>query len=143
MATDVQFQDEDIPFQDVDTLWVDHALQSVAYGVQVPDITESPESWQTWFDALGIVPAVSGDINWGALVVEEACYSPVRRLAEGSKTLTVVKNKYGTGTGGTVFAYIRGSTTEFTWNNATPTWQLYTVPIFCTWTYVQLKVDII
>jgi hypothetical protein len=66
--------------------------------------------------------------------------SDVKELPEGWKTLTVEKNRYGSGYAGYVNVWIRGSTSTFSWDDGSPSWDLYTSPVYTDWTYAQLKV---
>jgi len=84
---------------------------------------------------------VDGDANWGKAHVEESvpCYGSVVDTGDASeKKFTVIRDKYGTGSGN-VTIYIRGDTSSFAQHDVSPEWAVYNAPIVRTWQYVQLK----
>jgi len=101
-----------------------------------------PVTWQVWKDSLGAPPSMVGDINWGATYfdVGEYLYSNIQFLGSPAtqRLFTLLTNKYDTGRG-FAEAYIRGSETPFSVLDLSPAWELYTVPIFNTWSYVQVR----
>ena len=99
--------------------------------------------WQTEDGDNVITSPRAGDLkDWGRMLIYPGTsnVSSVKSLPSGWKTLTVEKNRYGT-CSGFVNVYIRGSSTEFDWDASSPTWTLYTVPVYTDWNYSQLKVE--
>ena len=86
--------------------------------------------------------AVTGDPNYGCLVIGEECYGPVVDLGTAlSRQYTITKDKYDTGHG-EVTLYIRGSADPFAWDDESPSWEEYTTTITRSWRYVQLRIGV-
>jgi hypothetical protein len=102
---------------------------------------EDLRSWQTWHLVDGAT--ISGDSDWGELKVGsmggEYAVSEVVELPDASDHLiTLTENAYGSGSGGSKIS-IRGQAGSFLWDDGSPSWEEYTVPIIRAWKYVQLK----
>jgi hypothetical protein len=95
-------------------------------------------TWQEWRHSDGSVATNSGD--FGALTVNQDCFSPVVQMPSGSKLITLYKDKYATGSG-TVHVYVRGDTSTFAWDAGSPSWTEYTTAITQSWTYIQMKLS--
>jgi hypothetical protein len=57
---------------------------------------------------------------------------------EDSRTITLTKDKYGSGAG-TGTLQIRGRDTAFTQDAAAPDWENYTIPVQKTWQFIQVR----
>lgn len=112
-----------------------------AFGEENPTQGEERVAWPTWSDGAGGAVEVQGDANWGKLRLTsgEQGRSQVYFLGmEVSYTLTLMRNRYGTGSGVAALE-IRGDTAPFAQDAALPAWESYTAPILRSWNYVQVR----
>ena len=119
------------------------ALTGYAFGEQSPNQGEGAESWATWSDGDGGLPVITGDADWGKIELGEndVGHSAVKDLGSGlSRTLTVTRDRYGTGSGN-INTYIRGQAGTFLQDAASPSWAAYSNPIVEAWQYVQIKIE--
>jgi len=113
----------------------------LAFGEENPTNGEIAITWQTFSDGAAGIPTISGDSNWGkmALLPEEEGRSRVYNFGNSSdRTYSLVENLYGTGSG-THELQIRGSTSIFAQDDASPAWEDYTSPILRNWQWVQVR----
>jgi hypothetical protein len=92
---------------------------------------------------VGVPGIVEGDADWGKMEVSEGSPlygSIVDTQTISAKRITVLKNKYGIGSGN-VLVYIRGSASVFSQFDITPAWSLYSTVVTQAWRYVQLKME--
>jgi len=118
-------------------------LDGIAWGEQSPAGTEEAVTWQRWRVAGGNPIQVSGNLDWGAAMVASGtpCLGEVIDTGDTtSKTFTVTRDKYSSGSG-SVTIYIRGSATTFAYDAASPSWAAYSGPTTQTWRHVQLKME--
>ena len=102
---------------------------------------ETPRSWQFWETAPATVIDVTGDADWGKAEVWDGTPALGDVIDTGdtdTKTFTVTRDKYGTGSG-SVTIYIRGDTSVFGQHDGSPSWAEYTAPTVQSWRYVQLR----
>lgn len=112
-----------------------------AYGEESPTNGETPVGWSTWSDGAGGSPNIAGDPKWGQLVLEsgEEARSPVLQYANfDSREYTINRDLYGTGSG-SVIIEIRGSTTQFSQDDVSPSWTTYSGATTQSWQYVQVR----
>jgi len=114
----------------------------LAFGEENPTHGETPVSWQTWKDAVGVLPVIIGDSDWGQLELEfgeegrSSVYDLVNYL---NKKFTLILNRYQSGQG-TAVLQIRGSATSFTQNDNVVEWITYTEEYHASWRYVQVRI---
>lgn len=118
-----------------------HLQDGVWWGEQFP--VEQPVTWQRWESAAGVPLTTTGDTNWGKAEVFDGTPIVGHVVDTGdslSKTFTVTRDKYGTGSGNVTIS-IRGSATSFGQHDGSPAWSTYTTPTTQTWRYVQVKLE--
>jgi hypothetical protein len=113
----------------------------VWWGEQFP--VEQPVTWQRWESAPGVPLTTTGDSAWGKAVVEDG--TPIVGHVvdtgdESTKTFTVTRDKYGTGSGNITIS-IRGSNALFGQHDGSPSWATYSGPTSQAWRYVQIKME--
>ena len=117
-------------------------LGEYAFGEQNPLAGEYPRSWQTWSDGAASVPTIIGDVNWGQVELgagEEARSAVYDLGTDNNRMLTIEENRYGSGSGSATLQ-IRGDVNPFVQDSGEPpNWETYTVPIYKTWRYVQVR----
>jgi hypothetical protein len=112
------------------------------FGEQNPVFGEIPVSWQTWSDGVSGTPSVSGDSDWGQLVLDylEEGRSQVYFLGvSGSRVFDMTEDLYESGQCNATLQ-IRGSLTSFNQNDVSPSWITYTGPYNANWLYVQVRI---
>jgi hypothetical protein len=115
-----------------------------AFGAQTPTMGETAVSWQTWDDGAGGAPTTVGDTDWGKLKLDldpgKEGRSAVYDMGSAvSRTFNLTENRYGSGLGAAV-QQIRGDTSVFTQDAASPIWQTYSGAFSATWRYVQVRI---
>jgi hypothetical protein len=117
----------------------------LAFGEQSPTNGEGPVSWQTFSDGVGGVPTVIGDQNWGKmeLNITEEGKSKVYDFGNSvNRTITLTRNRYGTGQGTSTLQFRGHDTTAFAQDSdeiAGPAWENYSTPTVKTWRYIQVR----
>jgi hypothetical protein len=116
---------------------------AIAYGEQNPTLGETAVSWQTWSDGAAGIPAVSGNADWGKLsltLTGAEGRSAVKDFGSAvARKITLTENRYGSGAESAVLQ-IRGDTSSFAQDDATPEWDNYTGPVWQSWRYIQVRV---
>jgi len=73
----------------------------------------------------------------------ESHVSDVIPLPEGFKTLYIEKNRYESYcTVGSIEVWYRGGYTSFSQTAVSPSWQLYSGPVYADWSYFQIKLTL-
>ena len=110
----------------------------------VPSVKGTASSWAEWSDGAGGTPTITGDADYGKINLPsgDVGHSPVKQIGEDSDTyrITVTENIYGSGTGD-IRVYIRGASTSFGQDDASPAWELYVGSTDKAWNYVQIKLE--
>lgn len=113
-----------------------------AFGVQSPSQGEDAVSWVTWSDGAGGAPTIIGDADWGKLSLDYSGNegrSAVYDLGSiGTRTFTLTRNRYGTGTGSATLQY-RYSDTTFSQDALTPAWITYNSAVSLSCRYIQVR----
>ena len=115
----------------------------MCFGEENPTEGEIATSWQTWSDGSGSLPAITGDSDWGKIVLETDDEGRSRVYSFGNsitRQITVTKHRYGSGDG-TPSIQIRGhDSTAFAQDDVSPSWEVYSGVIPKTWKYIQIRV---
>jgi lysophospholipase L1-like esterase len=115
---------------------------SKAFGEENPTQGETAVSWQTWSDGAAGIPDVTGDADWGKLKLdlsgEEGRSAVYDHGSVATRTYTLTENRYGTGAESAILQ-IRGDTSSFLQDDATPAWETYSAPVSHAWRYVQIR----
>lgn len=109
----------------------------LAFGEETPDSPESAISWATW----GGTGAITGDAAWGKLQLDfnEYGYSRVYSFGDAqTRQITLTANKYGTGQENATLQ-IRGQSTVFAVDAASPDWENYTGAVSKDWKFIQVR----
>lgn len=117
------------------------SLDGLAFGEQNPTQGEHAIEWPTWDNGSGGAITVIGDANWGKmeLIVGAQGRSRVYDIGNANTRIyTLTPNRYGSGSE-TATLQIRGDTVSFNQDDASPTWETYTVAISRAWRYVQVR----
>ena len=94
---------------------LDPVWGALAFGEENPEQLELPVSWATFSDGAGGSPDISGDADWGKIILDtgEEARSLVYDITNTTdKYFRIYQNRYGEGQG-VATAYIRGNDTEF------------------------------
>jgi hypothetical protein len=114
---------------------------SLIFGEQNPTLGEIPVSWQTWDNGSGVVPVISGDVNWGKIQLSsgEEGRSLVYDLGMiEQRLITITENRYGTGQGIAVLQY-RCSDTVFLPTDNVLSWTNYTGIFSSIFRFIQVR----
>ncbi len=115
----------------------------LAFGEESPTGGETPVEWSLFSDGAAGSPEIIGDADWGKIALEytEVAHSPVYDFTDSaSRTISLVKDLYGSGSGNPT-VQIRGhDSTLFGQDDGTPSWETYSTPVAKTWRYIQVRI---
>jgi len=118
--------------------------QQIVFGEEYPLEGEAGISWQTWSDGAAGLPTVVGDSDWGNLQlgtsVSESRSAVYDLTNENLRIFTLTENRYGAGAlPEQATLQIRGDSSAFLQDDASPDWTDYASPLTRTWRYVQIR----
>ncbi len=144
LTTRPQGDDSDVGAHEIIVAFtLDPDSGELAFGEESPSGGEDPVKWTTFSDGAGGSPEITGDADWGKIEVEytEVAHSRVYDFTDSvSRTITLTKDVYGSGSGNPTIQIRGHDSTSFDQDDGTPTWENYTAPIAKTWRYIQVRV---